>query len=100
MRLPSHYQQRARRGTEEREILEFPRGWPAIFKESAALRTLVNKKLRGTRCRAVDPPAEVDKKAARALSFETAQFPFVLAPRETVGVRSRNGSGLLIGRRT
>ena len=35
--------------------LAFPRNWPSVFKESVALKTLVNKKnLNGVRCRAVE----------------------------------------------
>ena len=36
--------------------LGFPRDWPAVFKQSAALRRLVNVVLKGTRCRAISHP--------------------------------------------
>ena len=36
-------------------LLPFPRDWPAVFKSSAVLKKLVNKRLKGVRCRAVAP---------------------------------------------
>lgn len=39
----------------------FPRQWPAVYKESAALTKLLNKSmLKGTRCRAVALPSETE----------------------------------------
>lgn len=42
----------------EQVCLAFPRNWPAAFTSTGALKLLVNKSLRGTRCRAVDVAAE------------------------------------------
>ena len=65
-------------------LVEFPRGWPSVFKESAALRTLVNKKLRGTRCRAVEPATAADRAAAKALTLRPLHsFDNALALSET-----------------
>ena len=49
--------------------LSFPRSWPAVFKESATLKQLINKKgLNGVRCRAVvlTCPAMEDARATAA----------------------------------
>ena len=49
----------------------FPRDWPAVFKSSTALKSLVNRKLRGVRCRAIAaPPKGAD--AATALEAITS----------------------------
>ena len=37
-------------------LLPFPRNWPAAFQSSPTLKRLVNKKLKGKRCRAVGAP--------------------------------------------
>ena len=67
-------------------LVEFPRGWPSVFKESAALRTLVNKKLRGTRCRAVEPATAADRAAAKALTLRPLHsFDNALALSEVLG---------------
>ena len=45
----------------ERVPAAFPRNWPAVYKESKALKGLLNKAmLKGLRCRAVSPPTEGD----------------------------------------
>ena len=49
--------------------LAFPSNWPAVFKESATLKDLVNKnKLRGVRCRAVSLSAAPTAAARAAAS--------------------------------
>ena len=50
-----------------KHALDFPRNWPAIFNESATLKRLVNKQLRGTRCRVVGPSAASEASTAAAL---------------------------------
>ena len=51
----------------DRLPLAFPRDWPAVFKNNATLKAMLNKKmLCGVRCRAVDPPSEADEAAASA----------------------------------
>ena len=63
-----------------------------MFKESVALRTLVNKKLRGTRCRAINPVSESDKKATRALSLRPLHsFQNASAVAEVLGWRLVKG---------
>jgi tetratricopeptide (TPR) repeat protein len=52
--IASDHETRAAVCSGEPVVLAFPRDWPAAFTETAALRRLVNKSLRGTRCRAVD----------------------------------------------
>ena len=43
----------------ERLPAAFPRDWPAVYKESKALKSLLNKSmLKGLRCRAVSPPTD------------------------------------------
>lgn len=36
-------------------LLPGPRDWPAVFTSSKALKRLINKQLKGSRCRAVEP---------------------------------------------
>ena len=51
----------------DRLPLAFPRDWPAVFKQNATLKAMLNKKmLCGVRCRAADPPSEADVAAATA----------------------------------
>ena len=57
----------------------FPRNWPEVFKESPSLRKFINKRLKGTRCRAVSPPDGSDHTMVRKVichpfhSFRNAQ---------------------------
>ena len=47
--------------------LGFPRNWPAVFKQNATLKGLINHELRGTRCRAVAmPPSGADASKGKA----------------------------------
>ena len=49
------------------ESLAFPRDWPAVFKQSALLKGLVNKQLKGVRVRAIaSPPTGTDGATALA----------------------------------
>ena len=51
----------------DRLPLAFPREWPAVFKQNATLKAMLNKTmLCGVRCRAVDPPTEADVVAGAA----------------------------------
>ena len=46
---------------------DFPRNWPAAFKNSAALKGLVNRELKGSRCRAITSlPSGPDAAAGHA----------------------------------
>jgi hypothetical protein len=77
---------------EQRMVLAFPSEWPAVFKQSVALRTLVNKRLRGTRCRAVEPALESDKAATKALTLRPLHsFQNALAVSEVLGWRLVKG---------
>ena len=55
-------------------MLTFPSNWPAVFKESAVLKGLINKsKLKGVRCRAISPsaaPTAAARTAAAAANLE------------------------------
>ena len=57
------------RPSAERQALDFPENWPAVFKESPKLKSLINKQLRGTRCRVVGPPSSADSAAAACVSL-------------------------------
>ena len=53
--------------------LKFPRNWPAVFKQSAALKALINRELKGTRCRVISsPPNGPDANTVRELPLHLA----------------------------
>ena len=60
-------------------VLDFPQRWPEVFKESANLKSFINKQLRGKRCRAVGSltGVEAEKVKCHVLrplhSFENAE---------------------------
>ena len=52
-------------------LLSFPRDWPEAFKSIKLLRSLINRTLKGTRCRAVaTPPTGTDGAAALAAAVK------------------------------
>eukprot|EP00964_Phaeocystis_antarctica_P027676 scaffold15618_cov60-Phaeocystis_antarctica.AAC.5 len=63
----------------DRLPLIFPRDWPAVFTRGETLKPMVNKMLRGVRCRAVVPPSAAEVAAAAELglrplhSFDNAE---------------------------
>ena len=70
----------------------FPRGWPAVFKQSAVLSKLVNKSmLKGVRCRAIDraqEPVAAAREAATARGVKLHalhSFSNALAVSEALG---------------
>ena len=60
-------------------VLDFPQRWPEVFKESASLKSFINKQLRGKRCRVVGSltDAEAERVKCHVLrplhSFENAE---------------------------
>lgn len=77
---------------DERALMEFPHNWPAVFKESVRLRTLVNKRLRGTRCRAVEPATAADKVLTKSLTLRPLHsFQNAVAISEVLGWRLVKG---------
>jgi len=63
----------------ERLTLEFPQRWPEVFKSSSILKGLINKQLRGQRCRVVGTLSEEEADATKAIhlrplhSFENSE---------------------------
>eukprot|EP00325_Prymnesiales_sp_UTEX-LB-985_P015033 CAMPEP_0174750304 /NCGR_PEP_ID=MMETSP1094-20130205/97430_1 /TAXON_ID=156173 /ORGANISM="Chrysochromulina brevifilum, Strain UTEX LB 985" /LENGTH=358 /DNA_ID=CAMNT_0015955631 /DNA_START=69 /DNA_END=1142 /DNA_ORIENTATION=+ len=66
----------------------FPRNWPAVFKQNATLKALVNGQLHGVRCRAIAvPPAGPDASIGKAVAVSLAPFhSFSNAERITVAL--------------
>jgi len=67
--------------------LGFPRNWPAVFKQSAALHNLINNKLNGRRCRAIAmPPSGTDATAGAAAASSQSLHSFSNAERLTAAL--------------
>ena len=72
-------------------LLLFPRRWPAAFSEPP-LRALINKQLRGSRCRVVGSDSEEDALASKALALRPLHsFGNAMALSEMLGWRVVKG---------